>query len=70
MVHIARDAPGRPLVAVGILEVSPGKNAPGDYAAEFRTETLPFDLVVFVPVAEREDPCAEFRAHGLPKMQP
>jgi len=68
--YLAREAPNRSLVSVGILEVSPGKDAPDAYAAEFGAKALPFDLVVFVPVAEREDPCAEFRAHGFGKMKP
>jgi uncharacterized iron-regulated protein len=68
--YLAREASARSRLSVGILEISPGKDAPGDYAAEFGTEALPFDLVVFVPVTEREDPCAEFRAHGFGAMKP
>jgi uncharacterized iron-regulated protein len=68
--YLARDAPGRPILAVGILEVSPGKPAPSDYGAEFGAAAPPFDLVVFTPATEREDPCAEFRNHDWSKMKP
>jgi uncharacterized iron-regulated protein len=60
---LARRAPGRRMVSVGIFEVSKGKLAPGDYAREFGGETLPFDFVVFTPVTPREDPCEELRGH-------
>jgi uncharacterized iron-regulated protein len=65
---LAREALGRTVAAVGILEVVPGRKAPGDYGAEFGTEGPPFDYVVFTPATEREDPCAEFRAHDWSKM--
>jgi uncharacterized iron-regulated protein len=60
---LARRAPARPVVSVGIFEVSRGRAAPGDYAAEFGAETLPFDLVVFTPGTEREDPCDALEGH-------
>jgi uncharacterized iron-regulated protein len=60
---LARRAPGRRVMSVGIFEVSKGKLAPGDYAAEFGAETLPFDFVVFTPVTPREDPCEQLRGH-------
>lgn len=68
--YLARDAPGRSLVAVGIVEVSPGKDAPSDYAVEFGAAAPPFDFVVFMPATDREDPCAEFRKHDWGKMKP
>jgi uncharacterized iron-regulated protein len=64
---LAREAPGRTAAAVGILEVVPGKDAPGGYGAEFGTDGPPFHYVVFIPATEREDPCAEFRAHDWGK---
>jgi uncharacterized iron-regulated protein len=60
---LARKAPGRGVVSVGIFEVTKGRTAPGDYAAEFATETLPFDYVVFTPAAKREDPCEALAGH-------
>jgi len=60
---LARVAPERKVVSVGIFEVTRGRLAPADYAAEFGTGPLPFDYVVFTPIAEREDPCDALRGH-------
>jgi uncharacterized iron-regulated protein len=60
---LARRAPDRAVVAIGIFEVTRGKTSPGEYAAEFGTEALPFDFVVFTPVTKREDPCDALRGH-------
>lgn len=60
---LARERPERRVVSVGIFEVTKGKARPPDYAEEFGTGALPFDYVVFTPVAEREDPCAALRGH-------
>ena len=54
---ISREAPKRSVVAVAFLEVLPAVADPGGYAAEFHSESLPVDFVVFTPAAEREDPC-------------
>lgn len=60
-------AGGAPRVAtVGMLEVAPDAEAPGDYADAFGG-ALPFDYVVFTPAADRHDPCEELRrAHPKP----
>jgi uncharacterized iron-regulated protein len=55
--YLAHEAPGRTLVAIGFLEVSPGEDDPARYAAGFATRQLPFDFVGFTVREEREDPC-------------
>ncbi len=68
--HLVREAQGRRVVAVAFLEVSPEGRAPQAYAAEFGPGPLPFDYVVFTPVARRADPCQELRRHhGRPAGQ-
>ncbi len=67
--YLARTAPGRKVLAVGVFEVSAGKTEPSQYAAEFGDGPLPFDYVVFTPVTVREDPCVELRKHDW-KMHP
>jgi uncharacterized iron-regulated protein len=52
---------GRKMLSVAMVEVLPGVNEPGAYAAEFNAQALPADVVVFTPAATREDPCEAFR---------
>lgn len=59
--YVRREAPGREVLAIAFVEVSDAGRSPADYASEFGEETLPFDLVVFTPAAEREDPCRGLR---------
>ncbi|WP_164020983.1 ChaN family lipoprotein [Pyxidicoccus trucidator] len=59
--HLARRAPDKQVVSVGLLEVSPEAPAPGDYAASYSASTLPFDYVWFTPAQPQEDPCAPLR---------
>jgi len=61
-VYLGVLAPGRRVVSVAFIEVSPEMQAPQEYAAAFRASRLPFDFTVFTPGAQREDPC-----HGLEK---
>ncbi len=61
--YLAREAPRRTVLAVGMLEVVPEATSPEAYAAQFGVETLPLDFVVFTPAAAREDPCEELRQH-------
>ncbi len=58
--YLRREAPGRGALAVAFVEVSDEGRSPGDYASGFGETALPFDLVVFTPAAEREDPCQGF----------
>jgi uncharacterized iron-regulated protein len=60
-VHLARRAPERRVLAVGLLEVSEEATTPGDYGASYSTSTLPFDFVWFTPAQPQEDPCAPLR---------
>ncbi|MFO0583780.1 MAG: ChaN family lipoprotein [Anaeromyxobacter sp.] len=65
---LAKDAPGRRIVSVGILEVESGRPQPKDYVADWGTAGgLPFDYVIFTPGAERPDPCAKLREMHAPK---
>jgi uncharacterized iron-regulated protein len=57
------EAPGQAAFSVGLLEVAEGVDEPARYAARFGTERLPFDVVVFTPGKEREDPCEALRRH-------
>jgi uncharacterized iron-regulated protein len=59
--HLARRAPGKKVVSVGLLEVSPEALAPKDQAASFSAGALPFDYVWFTPATPQEDPCAPLR---------
>lgn len=58
---IARLAPGRKVVSVGLREVS------GDLAGTFPAERPPFDYVIFTPGHDRGDPCEELRKRHAPK---
>ncbi|QSQ24154.1 ChaN family lipoprotein [Pyxidicoccus parkwayensis] len=59
--YLIRRAPGKPVVSVGLLEVSPESPTPKDYAASFTANALPFDYVWFTPAVPQEDPCAPLR---------
>jgi uncharacterized iron-regulated protein len=65
--HLARRAPGKKAVSVGLLEVSPEAPAPKDYAASFSASALPFDYVWFTPAMPQEDLCA---ANSFPRRRP
>jgi uncharacterized iron-regulated protein len=54
---LAHAAPGKKVLSVAFIEVSPDGCAPEDYAASFGAKALPFDYVVFTPGTQREDPC-------------
>ncbi|WP_437810089.1 ChaN family lipoprotein [Sorangium sp. So ce1078] len=56
------EAPGAEVLSLSFLQVQRGVEAPGEYAAQFSTATLPFDFVWFTPRVSDEDPCAAFRA--------
>jgi uncharacterized iron-regulated protein len=58
---LARDAPGRKVVAVAFLEVDPEAAEPQGYAEKLGPGPLPFDFAVFTPGTGREDPCKGFR---------
>jgi uncharacterized iron-regulated protein len=64
--YLARDAPGKRIVSIGLFEVSASKREPAQYAAEFGS-AVPFDLVVFTPGQAREDPCENLRGHDWSK---
>jgi len=69
---VSREAPGRTVLAVAFVEVSPRAVEPEDYAEAFDSASLPFDYVVFTPAAERQDPCLDLekRPHPPPAGQP
>ncbi len=59
-VHLAARAPGRTVLAVGILEVAEGMLRPDEYVAPAAGGAPRFDAAVFTPRTERPDPCAGF----------
>jgi uncharacterized iron-regulated protein len=60
-VHLARQVPDATIASVAFVEVDAAASKPGDYAARFGTETLPFDYVWFTPKADDDDPCAKLK---------
>lgn len=60
---LAEDAPGRRAVAVAFVEVVPEVLEPSGHEEWGGGAPIPFDLVVFTPRAERDDPCAALRNH-------
>ena len=58
--HLRRLASDARVVSLGFLEVDDLDTNPAAYAAQFGAEVLPFDLIWFTPLAERDDPCAAF----------
>jgi uncharacterized iron-regulated protein len=59
--HIARQAPGAPIASLAFVEVDPAALKPGDYAARFVSDALPFDYVWFTPKVDDVDPCEKFK---------
>jgi uncharacterized iron-regulated protein len=55
--HLRRMAPGRQLVAIGLLEVSQDEVDPASYVAGFHADGMPFDFVWFTPRTDDSDPC-------------
>jgi uncharacterized iron-regulated protein len=67
---LARDAPGRAVVAVAFVEVDPDRAEAAAYGEEEGTVgRLPYDFVVFTPGAEREDPCAALRERSRQRKE-
>lgn len=61
---LAIDAPGSRVLSVAFVEVDPDERSPEGYEDEFGKGPFPFDLVVFTPAAEREDPCEKLRSRS------
>jgi uncharacterized iron-regulated protein len=59
--HLARQAPGAPIASLAFVEVDPAAAKPGDYAARFVSDALPFDYVWFTPKIDDGDPCEKFK---------
>lgn len=53
-------APQGSVISIGQLEVEEYLNRPGDYAADWNSDQLPFDYVWFTARADRVDPCIDF----------
>jgi uncharacterized iron-regulated protein len=60
-VHLALQAPNASIASVAFVEVDAAAVKPGDYAARFGTETLPFDYVWFTPKVDDGDPCEKLK---------
>ena len=59
--ELRRDHPGVDSVSVAMIEATPGKTAPADYAGNYNVQRLPFDYVLFTPGAARQDPCTALK---------
>ena len=65
---VAKDEPGKKVVAVAFVEVQAGDLDPASYLRE-AGGPAPYDFLVFTPGAKREDMCAEMRAHVEKKQK-
>ena len=61
--HLRRHAPGKPIVAVMLIEVEDGKIDAPAYVPRDPDGRPAADVIVFTPRAAREDPCEQMRAH-------
>ncbi len=64
---LAVDAPGRKIVSVAFVEVSPSRKSPQEYVEEFGRGPFPYDYAIFTPATAREDPCAKLRERSKAK---
>jgi len=60
-VHLALQAPNAAIASVAFVEVDAAAVKPGDYAARFGSDTLPFDYVWFTPKVDDGDPCEKLK---------
>jgi hypothetical protein len=60
-VHLALQAPNASIASVAFVEVDAAAVKPGDYAARFGSDTLPFDYVWFTPKVDDGDPCEKLK---------
>ena len=65
--HLARRAPDKAVISLGILETDDQTTDPAAYAARWSVDDLPFDFVWFTPRLDLDDPCAKY-AKQLKKM--
>jgi uncharacterized iron-regulated protein len=59
--HLALQAPNATIASVAFVEVDAAAVKPGDYAARFGSDALPFDYVWFTPKADDADPCEKLK---------
>ena len=59
--HLARQAAGASIASLAFVEVDAAAEKPGDYAARFESDTLPFDYVWFTPKVDGGDPCEKLK---------
>jgi hypothetical protein len=63
---VAKDAPGRKVIAVAFTEVEEGQLDPAAYqedGGKAKEGHAPFDFLVFTPREKRDDPCEGMKAH-------
>jgi len=60
---LAKEAPGRRVLAVAFVEVDPDARTPAEYE-ELGKGMPAFDLAIFTPAAARADPCEKLRARS------
>jgi uncharacterized iron-regulated protein len=58
---VAKDAPGKKVVAVAFAEVDKDELEPASYGEGAEGRPAPYDFLVFTPAADREDPCESMR---------
>ena len=59
--YVRRMAPGRKLISVMLLEVTPGENHAAGYLSRDPDGKVATDYVLFTPRTERPDPCQQMR---------
>ncbi|RED52265.1 ChaN family lipoprotein [Aestuariispira insulae] len=60
--HLRRQAPGRTILTIAMIEIQEGEHSPAAYAGRFKSETAPFDYLWFTPRVAREDMCEKFKS--------
>lgn len=63
--YFALKAADKRRLAIGLVEVSAGKDDPAFYQSMSATEQAPYDVIWFTPRMPREDPCAGFDKHQM-----
>jgi uncharacterized iron-regulated protein len=58
---VAKDAPGKKVVAVAFAEVDKDELDPASYGEGAEGHPAPYDFLVFTPAADRDDPCESMR---------
>ena len=63
--YLRSQEPDARILAMAWMEVKEDIDDPGEYAAAWGSNALPFDYVWFTLRVDRPDPCAELKAHHM-----